>query len=105
MAADTAGAVPADLDFAFARALPRRWVNNGFEGWNGDCEIAWSDRRMRLKLNADRLFGRYFLFVSDPKFSAGYNFEFFAFEPMSHSATPTICPIAAVCAGWPPANP
>jgi aldose 1-epimerase len=77
---------PVDLDFAFARELPRRWVNNGFEGWNGDCEIAWPDRRVRLKLNADRLFGRYFLVVSDPKFSAGYNFEFFAFEPMSHSA-------------------
>jgi len=79
-------AVPADLDFTIARELPRRWVNNGFEGWDGACEIAWPDRRARLKLDADRLFGRYFLFVSDPKFEAGYNYEFFAFEPMSHSA-------------------
>ena len=79
-------AVPADLDFTTARELPRRWVNHGFEGWNGACEIAWPDRRARLKLDADRLFGRYFLFVSDPKFEAGYNYEFFAFEPMSHSA-------------------
>lgn len=78
--------IPADLDFTSARELPRRWVNHGFEGWNGACEIAWPDRRARLKLEADGVFGRYFLFVSDPKFEAGYNYEFFAFEPMSHSA-------------------
>jgi aldose 1-epimerase len=78
--------IPADLDFAAPRELPRRWVNHGFEGWNGACEIAWPDRRARLKLDADGLFGRYFLFVSDPKFDPGYNYEFFAFEPMSHCA-------------------
>ena len=38
-------AVPADLDFAAARKLPRHWVNHGFEGWNGACEIAWPERR------------------------------------------------------------
>ena len=79
-------AVPTDLDFRTARELPRRWVNHGFEGWNGACEIVWPDRRARLKLDADALFGRYFLFVSDPNFDAGYNYESFAFEPMSHSA-------------------
>jgi len=79
-------AVPAELDFAVARELPRRWVTHGFEGWNGTCEIAWPDRQARLKLDADGLFGRYFLFVSDPKHHAGYNYEFFAFEPMSRSA-------------------
>ena len=79
-------AVPTDLDFRTARELPRRWVNHGFEGWNGTCEIVWPDRGVRLKLDADALFGCYFLFVSDPNFDAGYNFEHFAFEPMSHSA-------------------
>jgi aldose 1-epimerase len=79
-------AVPADLDFRTGRELPRRWVNHAFEGWNGRCEIAWPDRRARLLLDADGLFGRYFLFLSDPKFDAGYNYETFAFEPMSHSA-------------------
>ena len=79
-------AIPDDLDFSVARALPRRWVNHGFEGWDGACEIAWPDRRTRLKLEADGLFGRYYLFVSDPRFDAGYNYEYFAFEPMSHSA-------------------
>jgi aldose 1-epimerase len=78
--------VPADLDFSIARELPRHWVNNGFEGWDGTCEIEWPDRQARLKLDADALFARYYLFVSDPKFDAGYNYEFFAFEPMSHSA-------------------
>jgi aldose 1-epimerase len=78
--------VPTDLDFRTARQLPRRWVNHGFEGWNGACEIVWPDREARLKLDSDPLFGRYFLFVSDPNFDAGYNYEYFAFEPMSHSA-------------------
>ena len=32
-------AVRTDLDFRTARELPRRWVNHGFEGWNGFCEI------------------------------------------------------------------
>jgi aldose 1-epimerase len=80
------GPIPADLDFTSARELPRRWVNHGFEGWNGACEIAWPDRRARLKLEADGLFERYFLFVSDSKFEVGYKYEYFAFEPMSHSA-------------------
>jgi len=79
-------AVPAELDFTIARPLPRHWVNHGFEGWSGAGEIAWPDRGARLRLDADRLFDRYFLFVSDPKFDAGYNYEAFAFEPMSHSA-------------------
>lgn len=76
--------IPAELDFSVARELPRRWVNNGFEGWNGACEIAWPERGARLKLDADALFGRYVLFVSDPQFEAGYNYQSFAFEPMSH---------------------
>ena len=74
------------LIFRTARELPRRWVNRGFEGWNGACEIVWPNRLARLRLDADALFGRYFLFVSDPNFDAGYKYEYFAFEPMSHSA-------------------
>jgi aldose 1-epimerase len=79
-------AVPRDLDFNSARELPRRWINGGFEGWNGACEIEWPEHAARLKLDADALFGCFFLFVSDPKFDTGYNYEFFAFEPMSHIA-------------------
>ena len=79
-------ALPTDLDFGMARELPRRWVNYGFEGWNGTCEIVWPAQRARLRLDADALFGRYFVFVSDPNFETGYNYEYFAFEPMSHSA-------------------
>lgn len=79
-------AVPTDLDFRTARHLPRRWVNHCFEGWDGACEIVWADRRARLKLDTDPLFGCYFLFVSHPNFDASYQYEYFAFEPMSHSA-------------------
>ena len=78
--------IPAELDFTTAHELPRRWINHGFEGWDGACEIAWPDRGVRLKLGADELFRRYFLFISDPKFDPGYKYEFFAFEPMSHGA-------------------
>jgi aldose 1-epimerase len=79
-------AVPRDLDFTSARELPRHWINGGFEGWNGACEIEWPEHAVRLRLDADALFGYFFLFVSDPAFDASYNYEFFAFEPMSHMA-------------------
>jgi aldose 1-epimerase len=77
--------VPASLDFTVARELPRHWINAGFEGWNGNCIIAWPDRQAWLELDADETFTRFYLFISDPKFDAGYTYEFFAFEPMSHS--------------------
>ena len=74
------------LDFNVPRLLPRHWVNNGFEGWDGKARIAWPETGRTLTVEADRRFSRYFVFVSDPAFDKGYDFDFFCFEPMSHSA-------------------
>jgi len=78
--------VPASLDFTLPQGLPRRWINNGFEGWDGMARIIWPELGREMVLEADARFSRYFLFVSDPAFQAGYGYDFFCFEPMTHSA-------------------
>lgn len=40
---------------------------------------------MALDVEAASLFDRCLVFVSDPAFDPGYAYEFFCFEPMSHS--------------------
>lgn len=74
-----------DLDFAEGRPLPRRWVNTLFEGWTGHAAIRWPERHLGIVLEADPLFDRSLVFVSDPAFDPGYAYDFFCFEPMSHS--------------------
>ncbi len=78
--------LPADSDFNAPRVLPRRWVNNGFSGWDGQARIEWPERRHGLTLGTEPACPVYFVFVSDPAFDPGYDFEFFCFEPMSHAA-------------------
>ncbi|WP_413989738.1 aldose 1-epimerase [Labrys okinawensis] len=78
--------VSGDIVFAQAAPLPRQWVNTLFEGWDGKAEITWAESGLNLQIEADPLFGRYLIFVSDPAFDPGYAYEFFCFEPMSHSA-------------------
>jgi aldose 1-epimerase len=75
-----------DLDFAEPKRVPRRWLNNGFEGWDGFARIAWPDRRASLAVAADALFRRYFLYVPDKTYDPDYANDYFCFEPMSHSA-------------------
>lgn len=82
---DARTAIPEALDFSRPAKLPRHWVNNGFEGWNGAAAIVWPERRMRLGIETDPVLSRYFVFVSDKKFDPGYREDFFCFEPMSHS--------------------
>jgi aldose 1-epimerase len=79
-------AVEGDLDFARSCVLPRRWVNTVFEGWDSRAEIVWPETGLSLRIDADPLFSRYLVFVSDPAFDEGYDYDFFCFEPMSHSA-------------------
>jgi aldose 1-epimerase len=76
--------VPEDLDFSNPRRLPRRWVNNAFEGWSGHAEIAWPERRLALTIDADSLLQHVVIFVSDPLYDPTYQNDWFCFEPMSH---------------------
>jgi aldose 1-epimerase len=73
-----------DLDFTAGAPLPRRWINTQFEGWDGRAAIRWPDRGLALQIEADRLFDRCVLFVSDPAVEPGYAYDHFCFEPMSH---------------------
>ncbi|CDX41982.1 conserved hypothetical protein [Mesorhizobium plurifarium] len=83
---DTRVPVPEALDFKQPRTLPRGWVNNGFEGWDGAASIVWPERHMRLEIETAPALSRYFVFVSDRTFDPHYREDFFCFEPMSHSA-------------------
>ncbi|WP_349254293.1 aldose 1-epimerase [Rhizobium sp. CB3171] len=78
--------IPGDLNFATARGLPYRWVNNGFEGWDGVAEIVWPEHDTRLHLMADQQLRHYFIFISDAGFDPGFQRDYFCFEPMSHLA-------------------
>ncbi|MCW6507853.1 aldose 1-epimerase [Lichenifustis flavocetrariae] len=78
-------ATAGDLDFRAGAPLPRRWVNTAFEGWDGQATIRWPEHDAEIAIDADPLFGRSLVFVSDPAFDPGYRYDFFCFEPMSHS--------------------
>lgn len=83
---DVRMSVPEALDFNRPKTLPRRWVNNGFEGWDGAASIIWPERHLRLGIETTPALSRYLLFVSDTTFDPDYREDFFCFEPMSHSA-------------------
>lgn len=67
-----------DLDFSTCRHLPSRWVNNWFDGWNGNARIDWPDRGLAVEIEADDGLDRYVLF------SPSADADFFCFEPVSH---------------------
>lgn len=79
------GLLPEELDFNTPRPLPHHWVDNGFEGWDGQARIDWPERGLALDIDADPLFSRYFVFVSDTTFDPGFRGDFFCFEPMTHT--------------------
>lgn len=78
--------LPEALDFAAPRTIPRRWVNNGFEGWGGRARIARPERGLAAEIEAGPPFSRYFLFHSDTSFEPDFADDYFCFEPMTHSA-------------------
>ncbi|MFT4003831.1 MAG: aldose 1-epimerase [Rhizobium sp.] len=78
--------IPDDLNFREPSPLPHRWVNNGFEGWDGEALICWPERGTALRLVADPVFRHAFIFVSDTDFDPGFQRDYFCFEPMSHLA-------------------
>lgn len=68
--------MPKAVDFACARPLPARWMNNAYDGWRGDAVIRWPG--LRLTLRADPVFSVLMLYAPDDDDS------FFCLEPMSH---------------------
>lgn len=70
--------LPVDLDFSDGALLPGRWVNNAFAGWDGHATIAWPELGLWAEIEAERIFGRYMLFMPVERT------DFFCLEPMSH---------------------
>ncbi|CAH1654294.1 aldose 1-epimerase [Chelatococcus asaccharovorans] len=78
--------LPEDLDFTHPRGVPRRRINNGFEGWDGHAEIASRSAGVTTLITASEALRRSFIFVPDPAEPPVHPVPFFAFEPMSHTA-------------------
>jgi aldose 1-epimerase len=83
---DECMSIPDDLDFSAPAPLPDRWINSGFEGWNGEARIEWPEHDVGLHLTAGTNAGRYFLFRSDTSFEPDFQADYFCFEPMTHTA-------------------
>lgn len=67
-----------DWNFSTHRRLPDRWINNDFSPWNGHAEIVWSDRGLRLNIEAGGALSAYILY------SPASDADFFCFEPVTH---------------------
>jgi len=78
--------IPADLDFSRPAGLPHRWVNNGFENWNGHAKISWPEHSVALDMEADPILRHAFLFISDTTFDPEFKRDYFCLEPMTHLA-------------------
>lgn len=72
------GPVPDDFDFSSGKPLPRLWMNNTFEGWDGRAAIAWPELSIQAALEADAALGRFMLYMRTDRT------DFFCLEPMSH---------------------
>ncbi len=78
--------VPQKLNFSKPAAIPDEWINNGFDGWNGEAIIQWPERNSALTITCSENFNRFFLFHSDTAFEPGFKNDYFCFEPMTHDA-------------------
>ena len=76
------GAVPVasrpEWDFSRPSRLPREWVNNGFDGWDGRTEVTQPENGVVLSIQATPELGVFILYSPSP------NSDFFCFEPVSH---------------------
>lgn len=58
--------LPPELDFATARALPQRWRNSDYGGWDGIATIRYPARGVQLTMRAEPMF-RHLMVYADPK--------------------------------------
>ena len=67
-----------DMDFSAASALPGRWINNWFSGWNRRARVDWPSRGIGADITASETLDQYVVF------SPAADADFFCFEPVSH---------------------
>jgi aldose 1-epimerase len=70
--------VPPALDFAKGPVLSGLECDNCFTGWDYRATIDWPERKTRLNITADKIFGHTVIYVPP-------HHEFFAFEPVSNA--------------------
>lgn len=74
---DRPGPIPHTLEFERGNLLPRRWLNNAYEGWDGKAVIEWPEHDLYLEIDAQPVFGHFMLY-------SPADADFFCFEPMTH---------------------
>ncbi|MGJ7038689.1 aldose 1-epimerase [Shinella sp. BE166] len=67
-----------DMDFNQPRLLPARWINNWFDGWDGEARIEWPARGLAAEVTASQALRHYVVF------SPAADADFFCFEPVTH---------------------
>ncbi|WP_312365904.1 aldose 1-epimerase [Ensifer sp.] len=74
---DQPGAIPRNLDFESGNPLPRQWLNNAYEDWDGKAVIEWTERDLCLEIEAGLPFRHFMLYTPEDA-------DFFCLEPMTH---------------------
>ncbi|MBP1886295.1 aldose 1-epimerase [Sinorhizobium mexicanum] len=75
---DAPGPIARTLDFTEANTLPARWMNNAYDGWDGEAAIEWPEHQLALRLETQGPFGCFMIYSPDA------DADFFCFEPMTH---------------------
>ncbi|MDK1385290.1 aldose 1-epimerase [Sinorhizobium sp. 8-89] len=75
---DAPGPIPRTLDFTEGNTLPACWINNAYDGWDGEAVIEWPERQLALRLETEGAFECFMIY------SPGTDADFFCFEPMTH---------------------
>jgi aldose 1-epimerase len=70
--------LPPELDFSQPKALPRRWRNNCYSGWDGRAELCFPRSRFGLRIEADSTFRHLMLYCDPDK-------RIFCLEPQTHA--------------------
>jgi aldose 1-epimerase len=77
-----AGVVPVasrpECDFSRKSVLPKGWINNAFDGWDGRASIVQPEDGIAITLDASPSLGLFLVY--SPSAASG----FFCFEPVSH---------------------
>ncbi|KOF17251.1 hypothetical protein AC244_18820 [Ensifer adhaerens] len=74
---DQPGPIPDALDFERGNLVPRQWLNNAYEGWDGKALIEWQEHDLCLEIEAQPPFRHFMLYAPEDA-------DLFCFEPMTH---------------------
>ena len=70
--------LPPELDFSQPKALPHRWRNNCYSGWDGRADVCFPRSGFGLGIEADAVFRHLVLYIDPDK-------GIFCLEPQTHA--------------------